>query len=90
MDKPKIQDASNLGENPEENQGCLGSKSQFTCRVISVVVSRLIFIAHALLLIWRITVIFGTVYWFAALGFLLVIIDVAIIFGKRKGNEWKW
>ena len=73
----------------DEEQGCLG-KSQFLVRCVSVLAARLFYFGHTLILIWRITVIFGRVYWYIACGFLLYMIDLCIILFKRKGREWNW
>lgn len=53
-------------------------------------ISRIIYILHALLIVWRVTVVLGLYFWAFNIILLGIIAEALYVFIKREGKEWTW
>ena len=67
---------------------CFGGKKFFDA--LKCIVVRQMFLLHALLTVWRVTVVKSDVYWALGVSFILMIVESFIVLGIRRAKEWKW
>lgn len=61
----------------------------FSC--FKAVLTRLLFMVHSTVAIWRVTVVKDEpTYWLLTVAMVLMIVELLVIIIKRKGAEWKW
>ncbi|XP_078616725.1 transmembrane protein 26-like [Branchiostoma floridae x Branchiostoma japonicum] len=65
--------------------------SQF-CTAIKALVTRLLFVAHGLVCIWRATVSFpgNSMLWFLMIPVVLLFVETMVTLVYNKGKEWGW
>ncbi|XP_066297102.1 transmembrane protein 26-like [Branchiostoma lanceolatum] len=65
--------------------------SQF-CTVLKALVTRMLFVAHGLVCIWRATVSFpaNTMLWFLMIPIVLLFVETMVTLVYNKGKEWGW
>ncbi|KAM8927648.1 transmembrane protein 26-like [Pelodytes ibericus] len=60
-------------------------------KMLWAVVSRALFIAHGVLLVWRVVEVKkNTYYWMLLIGLLLLAVEMALTLSVTKKGEWKW
>ena len=57
---------------------------------VKVIFSRLLFIFHTLLTVWRTADVLGPRYWFLLLGLVALIVEAVLKLATKKGVESKW
>ena len=57
---------------------------------LKVLLTRLMYLAHAFITVWRVTEVIGYWYWTVALWLISLFIETGIVVFKRGGKEWKW
>lgn len=67
---------------------CIGGKAFFDA--LKAMITRLLFILHSLIAIWRVTITTGQLYWLMCIVFSLLIVETGIVLFIRRGHEWKW
>ena len=55
-----------------------------------VVITRVLYLLHTLLTIWRVAEVLGDRFWAMAALTATFIVDMLFIIVKRKGREWTW
>lgn len=55
-----------------------------------MLLTRLMYLAHAFITVWRVTEVIGYWYWTVALWLISLFIETGIVVFKRGGKEWKW
>lgn len=66
------------------------SKQSKICKLIMIVMSRVLFILHSLVSIWRVADIFGDIAWLGSIGVVPYFIDIYVVLKHRRGQEWTW
>jgi hypothetical protein len=57
---------------------------------LKATVTRQLFLFHAILGVWQVTLVTTPYYWLMALTFLGLIIETLVVLCKRRGQEWNW
>lgn len=58
--------------------------------IFKALLTRLLFMAHAGVAIWRVTVIYeNDIYWALSCTLLPLVIEVVYVMIRRQGSEWK-
>ena len=59
--------------------------------IIRAILVRLVFTAHGIISIWRLTIVTDEPrYWYLGLVLCLLLFELTITLGKKAGEEWKW
>ena len=59
------------------------------CTVLKAVLSRLLFVAHSLVSVWRAAEVAGPLWWALLFALVFLLIESVVTIGMRKGNEWR-
>lgn len=59
-------------------------------KVLMVLSSRLLYILHIVISIWRVTTVLSNIFWLLSVGILIFFVDVIFVLVRRKGKEWTW
>jgi hypothetical protein len=61
------------------------------CHVlVKALLTRMLFGGHAVVTIWRTTIVLGRMYWILASGLGLLLLETGVCVIRRRGQEWKW
>ena len=87
--KPDSTLSSNKAEmSTKPTEGNLRARECY--KVFMLMISKLMFAVHLLLTIWRLTVLFGDLFWIISVGILAFLIDIVFVVAVRNGKEWTW
>ena len=57
---------------------------------LMALLSRCLYMGHAMITVWRVSEVLGVWYWTVALWLIALLIETVIIVFSRGGREWKW
>jgi hypothetical protein len=76
-------------QSADRRQGCCWDGKYFF-DALKAIVTRLMFLAHALLAVWRLVQTTGNVFWLFAVSYVGLLVETVVILFKRRGQEWSW
>lgn len=65
-------------------------EGQYFFDALKAIGTRIIFLAHAFLAVWRVTLVSHLGYWLFSLSFIGMLVETIVILLKRRGQEWSW
>ena len=83
-----------FGKNLEKTRGdpretCCWQGEAFV-NALKAMITRLIFLLHSMVVVWRVTEVEGDLFWLFAIPYLALIIEAMIVLLFRRAKEWKW
>ncbi len=57
---------------------------------LKAMVTRQMFLLHALVVLWRTTEVAGDIYWLLTLPYTALIVEALVVLLYRRAKEWKW
>ena len=75
------------GTDPRE--GCCWQGEAFM-NALKAMITRLIFLFHSMIVVWRVTEVKGDLFWLFSIPYLALIVEAMIVLLFRRVKEWKW
>ena len=73
----------------DPHEGCCWQGETFI-NALKAMITRLIFLLHSMVVVWRVTEVAGDLFWLFAIPYLALIIEAMIVLLFRRAKEWKW